>query len=241
MINVIVVEDDPDLSGSIVRYLSLVGMTARSAGSGAELDALLAEFPPDLLVLDVNLPGEDGFSIAARLRTNSKVGIVMLTARGQLDDRVLGLTAGADAYLVKPVQFRELEAVIHSLTRRLRDAPVEEKAEARDDGSAKSWSFDAANWSLATPNGASVPLTNAEFRVLQALTSEAGASVTRDEIAQALGKSVGGYDDRSIDAVMARLRRKVSEATGENLPIRSVRSVGYVFAAPVEKRSRADA
>ena len=97
MIKVIVVEDDPDLCGSILRYLSLVGMTVKRAGSGEELDALLTTFTPDLLVLDVNLPGEDGFSIAARLRSVSKVGIVMLTARGQLDDRVLGLTAGADA------------------------------------------------------------------------------------------------------------------------------------------------
>ncbi len=239
MINVVVVEDDPDLCGSIVRYLSLVGMSVRRAGSGAELDQLLAAGIPDLLVLDVNLPGEDGFSIAARLRSTARLGIVMLTARGQLDDRVLGLTAGADAYLVKPVQFRELEAVIHSLTRRLREAPKEEKAEARDEAF-RAWSFDAASWSLITPNGHQVPLTNAEYRVLQTLTSEPGASVGREEIAASLGKVVGGYDDRSIDAVMARLRRKVNAASGENLPIRAVRSVGYVFAAPVEARARSE-
>jgi DNA-binding response OmpR family regulator len=237
MIKVMVVEDDPDLCGSICRYLSLVGMTVQRAGSGAEMDALFHEFSPDLLVLDVNLPGEDGFSIAARLRSSSKIGIIMLTARGQLDDRVLGLTAGADAYLVKPVQFRELEAVIHSLTRRLGEPAVEERRDGRDDGS-QTWGFDAASWSLITPAGHRVPLTNAEFRVLQTLTHEPGASVARDDIAAALGKTVGGYDDRSIDAVMARLRRKVSAATGENLPVRAVRSVGYVFAAPVEARAR---
>ncbi|EME67662.1 response regulator [Paramagnetospirillum caucaseum] len=237
MIKVMVVEDDPDLCGSICRYLSLVGMNVQRAGSGAEMDALLQDFAPDLLVLDVNLPGEDGFSIAARLRSASKVGIIMLTARGQLDDRVLGLTAGADAYLVKPVQFRELEAVIHSLTRRLNELPAEEKREGREEGN-QTWGFDAASWSLITPGGQRVPLTNAEFRVLQTLTQEPGASVARDDIAAALGKSVGGYDDRSIDAVMARLRRKVNAATGENLPVRAVRSVGYVFAAPVEARAR---
>ena len=240
MINVVVVEDDPDLCGSILRYLSLVGMTVKRAGSGAELDAVLAGFTPDLLVLDVNLPGEDGFSIAARLRATSKFGIVMLTARGQLDDRVLGLTAGADAYLVKPVQFRELEAVIHSLARRLHEAQPEEKTDPREDGH-RAWSFDAANWALLTPNGCQVSLTNAEYRVLQTLTAEPGASVAREDIATALGKTVGGYDDRSIDAVMARLRRKVQVATGENLPIRAVRSVGYVFAAPVEPRFPSDA
>ncbi|RAU20609.1 DNA-binding response regulator [Paramagnetospirillum kuznetsovii] len=240
MINIIVVEDDPDLCGSIVRYLTLVGMNVKRAGSGVELDTLLATMTPDLLVLDVNLPGEDGFSIAARLRSSSKMGIVMLTARSQLDDRVLGLTAGADAYLVKPVQFRELEAVIHSLTRRLRDAQQEDKTEPREEGH-HVWSFDSATWSLITPNGHSVSLTNAEYRVLQTLTTDPGASVTREEIAASLGKTVGGYDDRSIDAVMARLRRKVNAAAGENLPIRAVRSVGYVFAAQVEFRARADA
>ncbi|MBI3444840.1 MAG: response regulator transcription factor [Magnetospirillum sp.] len=232
MINVMVVEDDPDLCGSVCRYLSLVGMNVQRAASGAEMDALLKDFPADLMVLDVNLPGEDGFSIAARLRSASKVGIIMLTARGQLDDRVLGLTAGADAYLVKPVQFRELEAVIHSLTRRLGESPAEEKRDSREENP-QTWGFDAPSWSLITPGGHRVPLTNAEYRVLQTLT----ASVARDDIAAALGKSVGGYDDRSIDAVMARLRRKVNTATGENLPIRAVRSVGYVFAAPVEARS----
>lgn len=239
MINVIVVEDDPDLCGSIVRYLSLVGMSVQRAGSGEELDAVMAGFTPDLLVLDVNLPGEDGFSIASRLRSKSKMGIVMLTARGQLDDRVLGLTAGADAYLVKPVQFRELEAVIHSLTRRMREAQPEDKLEPREE-SHRAWGFDAASWSLITPAGCQVPLTNAEYRVLQTLTLEPGASVSREDIASALGKSVGGYDDRSIDAVMARLRRKVQTATGEALPIRAVRSVGYVFAAQVDSVARGE-
>lgn len=237
MIKVLVVEDDPDLCGSICRYLSLVGMTVKSAGSAEQMDAQLAEFTPDLLVLDVNLPGEDGFSIAARLRSSSKVGIIMLTARGQLDDRVLGLTAGADAYLVKPVQFRELEAVIHSLTRRMNNAPAEENREGREEAG-QVWGFDASTWSLITPGGHRVPLTNAEYRVLQTLTQEPGASVARDDIAAALGKTVGGYDDRSIDAVMARLRRKVAQATGESLPVRAVRSIGYVFAAPVEARAR---
>jgi len=241
MIKVMVVEDDPDLCGSIARYLGLVGMSVRQAGSAADLDQELATFSPDLLVLDINLPGEDGFSIAARMRARSRMGIIMLTARGQLDDRVLGLTAGADSYLVKPVQFRELEAVIHSLSRRLRATEPAAAEPAAAAPPARAWSFDAGTWSLITPNGRAVPLTNAEYRVMQILAAEPGASVGRDEIAAALGKVVGGYDDRSIDAVMARLRRKVQTATGEALPVRSVRSVGYVFAAAVETRPRPDA
>ena len=123
------------------------------------------------------------------------------------------------------------------LSRRLHETPQEEKTESREDG-LRAWSFDAASWSLITPNGHQVPLTNSEFRVLQTLTAEPGTSVAREDIACALGKTVGSYDDRSIDAVMARLRRKVQTAAGESLPIRAVRSVGYVFAAPVESRAR---
>ena len=231
MANIIVVEDDPDLCRSVVRYLSLVGMNVISAGSGAELDALLPVFTPDLLVLDVNLPDEDGFSIAARLRASTKIRIVMMTARSKLDDRVLGLVAGADAYLVKPVDFRELEATIHSLMRRLKIA-APARQEDHDDGQ-QAWSFDAANWSLITPNGQVVPLTSAEYRVLQTLTADPGAPIPREGIAIALGKKVGSYDDRSIDAIMARLRRKVQSISGESLPIRAARAVGYVFAAPV--------
>ena len=160
MANVIVVEDDPDLCRTVARYLSLVGMTVQCAGSGADLDALLLTFAPDLVVLDVNLPGENGFSITARLRSNTNIRIVMMTARSQIDDRVLGMVAGADAYLIKPIEFRELEATIHSLMRRI--APGRhDLQEAREDRQ-KSWSFDADNWSLITPDGKAVPLTNAE-------------------------------------------------------------------------------
>ncbi|EME70457.1 response regulator [Paramagnetospirillum caucaseum] len=240
MANVIVVDDDPDLCRSVARYLSLVGMTVQCAGSGPELDALLPTFTPDLVVLDVNLPGEDGFSIAARLRSNSKMGIVMLTARSHLDDRVLGLVAGADAYLIKPVEFRELEATIHSLMWRLSTTNRTARQKAGEDEQA-AWGFDASTWSLITPSSHMVPLTNAEYRVLQILSADPGEPVSRESIAFALGKRVGSYDDRSIDAVMARLRRKIKTISGENLPIRAVRAVGYVFAAPVGRPIKEDA
>ena len=229
MINVVIVEDDKDLAGSVVRYLSLVGMSIKAAGSGAEMDALLASFTPDILILDVNLPGEDGFSIASRLREHTNLRIIMLTARQSVDSRVLGRTAGADVYLTKPVELRELEATIHSLYRRIQQGNDHDSDAAKPDNRS-CWSFDATDWSVISPNGSRVILTTSEYRVVQLLLSKPGEGVTREELGAVLGKKLNGYEDRSIDALIARLRKKIHEAAGEEIPIRTARSVGYVFA-----------
>lgn len=235
MINVIVVEDEADLRSSIARYLGMVGIRAREAENAHELDRLLAQEPAHVVLLDINLPGEDGFSIATRLRDSTPARIIMMTARGQIDDRVQGLNIGADAYLVKPVQFRELEAMIHSVARRMRETAGTEPAPKTNDHG--SWEFDSASWTLVTPNGGKVSLTNAEFKVIQALASNPGNSTSREEIMASLGKVMVDYEDRSIDAILARLRRKVQASTGENLPIKSARSIGYVFAGPIINRA----
>ena len=229
MVNVVIVEDDKDLAGSVVRYLSLVGMSIKAAGSGAEMDALLASFTPDILILDVNLPGEDGFSIASRLREHTNLRIIMLTARQSVDSRVLGRTVGADVYLTKPVELRELEATIHSLYRRIQQGNDHGSDAAKPDNRS-CWSFDATDWSVISPNGSRVILTTSEYRVVQLLLSKPGEGVTREELGAVLGKKLNGYEDRSIDALIARLRKKIHEAAGEEIPIRTARSVGYVFA-----------
>jgi DNA-binding response OmpR family regulator len=229
MVNVVIVEDDKDLAGSVVRYLSLVGMSIKAAGSGAEMDALLASFTPDILILDVNLPGEDGFSIASRLREHTNLRIIMLTARQSVDSRVLGRTAGADVYLTKPVELRELEATIHSLYRRIQQGN-DHGSDAEKPDNRSCWSFDATDWSVISPNGSRVVLTTSEYRVVQLLLSKPGEGVTREELGAVLGKKLNGYEDRSIDALIARLRKKIHEAAGEEIPIRTARSVGYVFA-----------
>lgn len=237
MIHVIVVEDDPDQRDTLTRYLAMVGMDARSTEDGHGLESLMDETPADVVLLDVNLPGENGFVIAGRLRARSRAGIIMLTARGQLDDRVVGLTAGADAYIVKPVQLRELEIMIRNLACRVRgEAPSEPSPRNLVDvrpGEA-CWRFDRRAWILRTPQGAEIGLTAAEYKVLDVLVTRFGESVSRDDIAGALGRTSVDYEDRSLDAIFARLRRKVQHASGEGLPIKAVRSIGYVFAGQVE-------
>lgn len=260
MARIVVVEDDADLRDSVCRYLTLIGLEACAAGSGQELFALQVDWASAVVVLDVNLPDCDGFSVARRLRSLCPtVGIIMLTARNQVDDRVTGLTSGADSYLVKPVQLRELLAVIESLSRRLNISdsggapaplaalslpthPVIGSPQPPTPSSFKPpvvpltgspWVFEVSSWSLFTPQGVQVSLTNAEFRVLRVLVADAGHSVSRDQISEALGKAPGEQEDRSIDAILTRLRRKVREETGLPLPVKAARTVGYVFVAPV--------
>lgn len=235
-VEVIVADAGSGQRDLICRYLCLSGMVAHAVSTGAELDAMMEAVWPDLVVIDANLPDEDGFFLAARIRAAGSVGIVMLTDSDRLDDRIMALSAGADVCIERPVHFRELEAQLCSLTRRLRAArfPKSDRPPARP--ADPCWSLNTTSWSLSSPDGKPVPLTNSEYRVLQAVMEEPGTPSTREEIASVLGKTLNGYDDRSLDAVITRLRRKVNGATGENLPLRSVRGVGYVFAGRVEQR-----
>jgi DNA-binding response OmpR family regulator len=227
---VIVVEDDVDLGGSLCAFLAGEGLDVRGVDGGAQLNQAWAERPADVLVLDINLPGESGLAIAARMRTSSRVGIIMLTARSQAHDRIAGLECGADNYLVKPVDPRELAAVIKGLARRLGSSSDE------DGKPSAAWSFDPISWFLIGPNGVPVTLTTAEFCLMTTLAANPGVPVSSDDILRALGKAAAETNRRSLDSVLSRLRRKAEGKTGLPLPIKSVRSIGYVFAAPLARR-----
>ncbi|HYE00325.1 MAG TPA: response regulator transcription factor [Alphaproteobacteria bacterium] len=236
MARIIVVEDEVDLRSDLVEYLAECGFDAVGAADGRELDGALAAGGADIVLLDVNLPGEDGFKIAARLRQTSRTGIVMLTARSSSVDRVIGLELGADAYLVKPVDFRELEAQIRALLRRLSmEAPVRPAPEPPPPPSAAGWSFDSVGWRLTTPGGVAVTLTAAEFRFLSLLVAQPGEPVSRREIAKMLDSRDWTAGSRSIDSLVRRLRTKV-ESHGAALPVQAVHGIGYVFTAPVTAR-----
>ncbi len=234
-IQVVIVEDDVDLRDTFCRYLTRVGMNVTGVGSVEEFEAL--NVSPDIAIFDINLPGDSGLVGAGRLRLTSRAGIIMLTARDALDDKVLGLSLGADAYLVKPVHIRELEAMIRSLYRRLTDentsqpqapVPVEDGA----------WILDTRRWSLTPPgrqNG--VPLSAAEYHFLSVLMRSFGQPVPREDILQALGKGNSETELRGLDTLLSRLRKKVeTEVAGIEFPVRSVRGIGYVFAAPARNQ-----
>lgn len=234
MARIAVVEDEASLRADVVEYLSACGHVVIGCEDGRALDRLLAERPADLIILDINLPGEDGFSIAKRLRDHSDVGIIMLTARGVNVDRVVGLEIGADVYLVKPIELRELEAQVRSLSRRLgAAAPAAAQTAAVAENQ---WVYDQLAWALVSPDGGVAKLTANERIFISLLVEHPGEPVSRSAIFKALGKREWDVGDRSVDSMVRRLRAKGQEALGRELPIEAVHGTGYAFTAPVAVR-----
>lgn len=224
MMRVGLIEDNKDFRAEVSFHLGRAGFKVALESDGSDLEAQLATTPCDLLVLDLGLPVEDGLVIAQRLRRCCpELGIVMLTARASLNDRVAGLQEGADAYLVKPVDMRELVAVLNSVQRRL-------TAHAPSSGI---WTLVTVASSLHTPNGAIVSLTATELALLQCLTNASPQPVDRRTLANAIGHNEPDFDDRRLEVTFSRLRRKLKSAGSDNAVIRPARSRGYVFAAPV--------
>lgn len=234
MARIAVVDDEADLRFDLVEYLAGCGHQVVGCADGSAFAEEMAKEPFDIVVLDVNLPGENGFTIAGRLREHSEVGIIMLTARNLTIDRVVGLEKGADVYCVKPVDLRELEAQVRSLARRLKTAsPPRPAAVPSTPAAAASWKFDDFAWILIAPDGASLKLTGNERTFIALLVAQPGQPVPRNDIFVALGKRHWDPEDRSIDSLVRRLRAKAQSTFGRPLPIEAVHGVGYAFTAPV--------
>ncbi|HTH16682.1 MAG TPA: response regulator transcription factor [Magnetospirillum sp.] len=236
MAQIIVVEDEASLRADLVEYLSACGHVVTGCADGVALDAAMARRPADIIILDVNLPGEDGFSIAKRLREQSEIGIIMLTARGVNVDRVVGLEIGADVYLVKPIELRELEAQIRTLARRLRAQPVTAAPPPARPETSSGWVYDQVAWALLAPGGEQVKLTANERTFVNLLVERPGEPVSRSDIFRALGKREWDAGDRSVDSMVRRLRAKGESLLGNPLPIEAVHGTGYAFTAPVTVR-----
>jgi DNA-binding response OmpR family regulator len=227
-IRVVACEDQDLMRHFLVSGLARVGITCVGVGDGVMLDAHLRQHPTDIVILDIGLPGEDGYSIATRLRQERPLlGIIMLTARDQTHDRVLGLDCGADLYFAKPVDIRELASALGSLHRRLslsRPALLPAR-----------WQLDARRSCLITPAGIEVPLTDNEHRFLTPLLEEPGAVVDRDVLFQALEQIPDIYAVRRMETMLSRLRTKVLKASPEEpLPVRARHGRGYAFLCSAE-------
>ncbi len=217
-LDIIVVDDDPTLRAILSSGLAHFGHRVRTANDGAEMDALLSAAPAEAIILDVGLPGENGFEIAARLRRHWQGGIIMATGLGDVEQRVLGRDSGADIYLVKPVDLRELASAVDSLARRL-SVPA-----------SPAWRLDASLSMLRTPAGIPIPLTGHECLLLRPLFDRAGENVPRAILFQALDYPDGRHGDRRLEALVSRLRAKLRErAPGEPLPLRGRTNLGYAF------------
>lgn len=231
-IRIALIDDEPDFRQPVARYLRKRDMTVHEASSVEDFRTQLPAIAPNIILLDVGLPGESGLDAVRRLRDDTGAGVIMLTARGGLEERIEGLDRGADSYLCKPVSMRELEAVVLSLWRRIgNDSPAVTAALP-----AAEWIFDVEAWVLISPDGEAARLSAAEYGVLLLLTETPGQPVSRDHLFIALKKPQSGPDDRSLDVLVSRLRRKFSTSAFK-LPIQSVRGVGYVFPGPVAQRN----
>jgi two-component system phosphate regulon response regulator OmpR len=224
--HILVVDDDPSLRELLASYLGSNGFTVAVAGDGVAMWAELAQRPADAIVLDLMLPGEDGLALTRALRTKSSVPILMLSARGEELDRVIGLEVGVDDYLAKPFGPRELLARLRALLRRSHTPSTE---------SATRFTPGFGPFTLDTPGhrllreGQEVPLTSAEYELLAVLVTHPNRVLSRDTLFDLLRGYERDAFDRSIDNRVARLRRKIERDTNAPVFIRTIRSEGYLF------------
>jgi len=231
--HILLVEDDVDISRLLASTLAESGFTASTVSSAVEMDRLLARGGIDLIVLDVMLPGEDGFNICRRLRASSSIPIIMLTALGESVDRVVGLEIGADDYVSKPFNSRELVARIRALLRRA-SSTAQIGANRLRSLRFAGWRIDPAARELRDREGVQVTLTSAEFDLLLAFCNRPGRVLSRDELLELTHGGAAGPIERSIDVHVSRIRQKIEPDPRDPTLIKTVRLGGYVFTPIVE-------
>ena len=229
---VVVVDDEADLRDTVGDYLSMHGFEVRTAEDGVSLRRLLEDEPFDLAVLDINMPGEDGLSIARFLRETSDMGIVFLTAAGETVDRIVGLEMGADDYLGKPFDPRELMARIKSVLRRREAAGRMARASSQGEETVVRFgqcllNLDAQK--LFDEAGEEIMITAMEFDLLKVFAENANKVLNRDQLLELAHNRDWEPFDRSIDIRVMRLRRKIEADPGKPQIIKTVRGVGYMF------------
>lgn len=226
MTHILIVEDEDRLRQDLADFLELTGYTTRGVATAQGMRQVLADGPPpDIVILDVGLPDGNGFDLAGEIRGSHNCGIIMLTALGETDDRIRGYESGADIYLVKHSTLREIEAAIRSLLRRTGNL------DDSGSGDIDQWVLNVADWTLVAPNLHLLKLTATEFAFMNMLSTHSGEICTREELADALARPNWPFDNRHLDAVVSRLRRKIEDRVNLPAPIKVVYGVGYTFTA----------
>ncbi|MFM9917665.1 MAG: response regulator [Rhizobacter sp.] len=237
--HIAIVDDEPDITQLLAGYLGRHGFRVSELASGHALTALMPTDPPDLVLLDLGLPGEDGFAIARALREHWHCGLIILTGRGDAVDKVVGLEIGADDYVTKPFDLRELLARIKAVLRRLTPvtAPAVEAPQAgRERLCFEHWELDVASRQLTGPAARAVALTAGEFDLLCVLARHAGRVLSRDFLLeQTRGREAAPFD-RTIDVQIGRLRRKLDDDPDDPRIIKAVRGAGYMLVPAVTTR-----
>lgn len=231
--HILVVDDDRELRSLLAAYLQKQGYRVTAVADGKTMRAAMSSSHPDVVVLDIMLPGEDGLSLCRDLRARSEIPIIMLTARTDETDRIVGLELGADDYIPKPFNPRELLARIKSVLRRARSLPENLKPDHVSQFRFANWSLDTATRNLTSPDGVVVALSGTEFRLLRIFLDHPNSVLTRDQLIDlTLSRDAGPYD-RAIDVQVSRLRQRLGEGAREPSIIKTVRGQGYVLATHV--------
>lgn len=229
---VLLVEDDTEIAAMLSKTLAENGFQVVATESATDMDRALRKQSFDLIILDAMLPGEDGFSICRRLRASSSTPIIMLTALGEDVDRIVGLELGADDYVTKPFNSRELIARIRSLMRRA--SYGSERRERREPLTFAGWRIDPTSRQLRDPDNVHVSLTTAEFDVLLAFCRNPGRVLTREQLLGLTHAGLAGPVERSIDVHVSRIRQKIEPNAREPTFIKTVRLGGYMFTPDVD-------
>jgi len=232
--HILIVDDDAEIRSLLREYFEKNGYRVTVAADGRALWAALSVARPDLIVLDLMLPGDDGFKLCRELRTRSGVPIIMLTARGEETDRIVGLELGADDYMPKPFNPRELLARVKSVLRRTRSLPENLKPDGASGFRFSGWTLDNATRNLTSPAGVVVALSGTEFRLLRTFLSHPNRVLTREQLIDLMLSRDAAPFDRAIDVQVSRLRHRLGEDAKEPVIIKTVRGQGYVFAAHVD-------
>lgn len=231
--HILVVDDHRDIRDLVARYLTKHGMRVSTADGGGGMRRTLAGSAIDLIVLDIMMPGEDGLSLTRYVRESSRIPVILLTAMAEETDRIVGIEMGADDYLVKPFNPRELMARIKAVLRRTHELPP---GDAQPSGrfTFAGWIFDPARRELIGEDGVSVALSSGEFKLLSVFVARPGMVLSRDQLLDLTRGRQAVPFDRAIDNQVSRLRRKVEADPKEPEIIRTVWGGGYVFAAKVD-------
>lgn len=228
--HILIIDDERDIRRPLAKYLSESGYRVSLAENGRKMDKIMSKANIDLVVLDVMLPGEDGFSICKRLQATTRIPIILLTALKDDTDRIVGLELGADDYVAKPFNPRELKARIKTVLRRTLMLPPRSE---RINGAVRfdRWHFDLSQKHIVGPRDLVVPLSSGEHALLLALIEHAGTALTRDQLMDLTRGVSAPVFDRRIDNQISRLRRKLEEDTKNPTIIQTKWGGGYVFAA----------
>ena len=232
--HILIIDDQQEICDVVQEYLTGEGYRVSTAHDGGGMRRVLAQGHVDLVILDLMLPGEDGLTLARSLRSESGIGIIILTGRGETVDRIIGLEMGADDYLPKPFHLRELLARVKAVLRRAHDRVADTPQLTRSRARFAGWNLDLSSRELLSPSGEEVRLTTGEFDLLSAFVNNANQVLSRDRLLDLARNREAGPFDRTIDVQVGRLRRKLEDDPQNPTLIKTVRGSGYIFTPNVE-------